>query len=56
MGMAQQGRKPGRFGDEPFGALIEVHQHRGPGLMQSAYEACGGAAYRTTPFTRCVEP
>ena len=42
-GMAQEGRKLGRFGDgtdEVIGALIEVHRHLGPGLMESAYEAC----------------
>ena len=41
--MAQEGRKLGRFGDgtdEVIGALIEVHRHLGPGLMESAYEAC----------------
>jgi GxxExxY protein len=41
--MAQEGRKLGRFGDgtdEVIGALLEVHRHLGPGLMESAYEAC----------------
>jgi GxxExxY protein len=41
--MAQEERKAGRFGDgtgEVIGALIEVHRHLGPGLMESAYEAC----------------
>ena len=41
--MAQEGRKSGRFRDgteEVIGALIEVHRHLGPGLMESAYEAC----------------
>jgi GxxExxY protein len=44
--MAQEGRKDGRtrgLGDgteEVIGALIEVHRHLGPGLMESAYEAC----------------
>jgi hypothetical protein len=36
-------RKGGRFGDgteEVTGALSEVHRHLGPGLMESAYEAC----------------
>lgn len=33
----------GRFEDgtdEVIGALIEVHRHLGPGLLESAYEAC----------------
>jgi GxxExxY protein len=50
--MAQEDRKGGRFEDgmvlQPFlgvtdeviGALIEVHRHLGPGLLESAYEAC----------------
>jgi GxxExxY protein len=42
--MVQEGRKGGRgFGDgtkEAISALIEVHRHLGPGLMESAYEAC----------------
>ena len=41
--MAQEERKSGRFADgtdEVIGALIEVHRHLGPGLMESAYEAC----------------
>ena len=41
--MAQEGRKVGRFEDgtdEVIGALIEVHRHLGPGLMESAYETC----------------
>jgi hypothetical protein len=44
--MAQEGRKGGRargFGDgteEAISALIEVHRHLGPGLMESACEAC----------------
>jgi GxxExxY protein len=35
--------KEGRFGDgsdEVIGACIEVHRHLGPGLLESAYEAC----------------
>lgn len=41
--MAQEERKVGRFvdrTDQVIGALIEVHRHLGPGLMESAYEAC----------------
>jgi GxxExxY protein len=41
--MAQEERKTGRFQDgteEIIGALIEVHRCLGPGLMESAYEAC----------------
>ena len=41
--MAQEDRKIGRFEDgteEVIGALIEVHRHLGPGLLESAYEAC----------------
>ena len=44
--MAQEERKGGRargFRDgteEAISALIEVHRHLGPGLMESAYEAC----------------
>jgi GxxExxY protein len=41
--MAQEARKGGRFEDgtgEVIGALIEVHRHLGPGLLESAYEAC----------------
>ena len=41
--MAQEGRKGGRFDDgteQVIGALIEVHRCLGPGLLESAYEAC----------------
>ena len=41
--MAQEERKVGRLGDGTdgvIGALIEVHRHLGPGLMESAYDAC----------------
>ena len=41
--MAQEDRKVGRFVDgtnEVIAALIEVHRHLGPGLLESAYEAC----------------
>ena len=44
--VAQEERKTGRFQDgteEIIGALIEVHRCLGPGLMESAYEACLGA-------------
>jgi GxxExxY protein len=61
---AQEGRKRGRgeFGDqseEIIGALIEVHRALGPGLLESAYEACvcralesrGFAVERKVPVT-----
>jgi GxxExxY protein len=41
--MEQEGRKGGRFEDGTegvIGALIEVHRCLGPGLLESAYEAC----------------
>ena len=41
--MEQEGRKVGRFEDGTeavIGALIEVHRTLGPGLLESAYEAC----------------
>ncbi len=41
--MEQEGRKVGRFEDgteQVIGALIEVHRTLGPGLLESAYEAC----------------
>jgi GxxExxY protein len=41
--MEQEGRKVGRFEDgteEVIGAFIEVHRTLGPGLLESAYEAC----------------
>jgi len=40
---SQEVRKTGSFGDgseEIIGACIEVHRHLGPGLLESAYEAC----------------
>jgi GxxExxY protein len=43
MGMTQEERKLGRFEDgtdEVIGSLIDVHRYLGPGLMESAYEAC----------------
>ncbi len=41
--MEQEDRKVGRFEDGTegvIGALIEVHRTLGPGLLESAYEAC----------------
>jgi GxxExxY protein len=41
--MQQEGWKGGRFGDcsdRVIGACIEVHRNLGPGLLESAYEAC----------------
>jgi GxxExxY protein len=41
--VAQEEWKSGRFQDGTeivIGALIEVHRYLGPGLMESAYEAC----------------
>jgi GxxExxY protein len=41
--MEQEDRKTGRFGDgsdDVIAACIEVHRHLGPGLLESAYEAC----------------
>src|SRR5689334_3156467 len=41
--MQQEGGKAGRFEDcSPtlIGACIEVHRALGPGLLESAYEAC----------------
>jgi len=41
--MEQEDRKVGRFEDgteQVIGALIEVHRTLGPGLLESAYEAC----------------
>lgn len=40
---SQEVGKPGSLGDgseEIIGACIEVHLHLGPGLLESAYEAC----------------
>jgi hypothetical protein len=39
----QGGEERRRFRDrteQVVGALIEVHRHLGPGLLESAYEAC----------------
>ncbi|HEY8089237.1 MAG TPA: GxxExxY protein [Polyangiaceae bacterium] len=41
--MRQEGQEIRNFGDgsrEVIGALIEVHRHLGPGLLESTYEAC----------------
>jgi GxxExxY protein len=40
-----------------IGAAIEVHRHLGPGLLESAYEACLARemAARDIPFRRQVE-
>ncbi len=41
--MEQEGARTGRFGDcseQVFGACIELHRVLGPGLLESAYEAC----------------
>ncbi|HMA97287.1 MAG TPA: hypothetical protein VKP30_31595 [Polyangiaceae bacterium] len=50
--MAQEERKVGRLGDgtaEVIGALIEVHRHLSPGLMEeSAYDACVCRVVRTS--------
>ena len=55
--MEQEGRKGGRFEDGTeavIGALIEVHRSLGPGLLESAYEACVCAELsdRGLPFER----
>ncbi len=42
-GVEQEDQKIRRFGDgsdRVIGALIEVHRTLGPGLLESAYEAC----------------
>ena len=47
--MQQEGWKIGRFGDCSelvIGACIRVHKELGPGLLESAYEAC--LAYELT--------
>ncbi len=40
-----------------MGAAIEVHRHLGPGLLESAYEACLVREFlaRGIPFTRQVD-
>jgi GxxExxY protein len=41
--MQREARRAGNFGDcsqEVIGACIEVHRVLGPGLLESAYEAC----------------
>ena len=43
-----------RLGEQIVGALIEVHRHLGPGLLESAYEIalCHELKLRGIPFTR----
>src|SRR5215203_1042209 len=43
-----------RLGEQVVGALIEVHRHLGPGLLESAYEAafCHELAIRNLAFER----
>lgn len=55
--MEQEGRKLGTCDDgsaDVIGALIEVHRCLGPGLLESAYEACLCAelSERRIPFER----
>ena len=56
--MEQEGRKVGRFfedgTEDVIGAFIEVHRALGPGLLESAYEACLCAelSLRGMRFTR----
>jgi GxxExxY protein len=48
-----------RLGEQVVGALIEVHRHLGPGLLESAYEMafCHELALRKIPFERqCAIP
>ena len=42
------------LGEKVVGALIEVHRHLGPGLLESAYEAafCHELTLRGIPFER----
>ena len=42
------------LGEQIVGALIEVHRHLGPGLLESAYEAafCHELTLRGIPFQR----
>ena len=52
--MTQEVHKGESFADgtaEVIGALIEVHRHLGPGLMESAYEACLCAELRERRLT-----
>jgi GxxExxY protein len=47
------------LGEQVIGALIEVHKHLGPGLLESAYEMalCHELALRKIPFERqCAVP
>lgn len=45
-----------RIGEQVVGALIEVHRHLGPGLLESAYELafCHELALRKLSFERQV--
>ncbi len=57
--MQQEGKKGGRFGDcseRVIGACIRVHKELGPGLLESAYEACLAheLALQALSFTRQV--
>ncbi len=48
--MEQKGQKIRKYEDGSelvIGALIEVHRALGPGLLESAYEACFGHELRT---------
>ena len=42
------------LGEQVIGAMIEVHRHLGPGLLESAYEMalCHELALRKLPFQR----
>jgi GxxExxY protein len=37
---AEVAEDPNRISERIIGAAIEVHRHLGPGLLESAYEAC----------------
>jgi GxxExxY protein len=45
-----------RLGERIVGALIEVHRHLGPGLLESAYEVafCHELALNRIPFERQI--
>ena len=40
--------------EQVIGALIEVHRHLGPGLLESAYEACICRELVLVTFNVCV--